>query len=103
MLRHSSFAGCPVIGIVTEHDDNPTEIPCFGYNVNTKLNPAKRERKGCCKIYRYFGTTVIVEGDFYPSSLATYSLGRNAQVDICGVGAAEPQDPVERKRLSIRA
>ena len=97
LIQQSSFAGRRVVKLIdTDKGENGTEVPCFGYNADT----GEVERPE--HVFRFFGITLVLEGEFSTDDFNTYVLGENARLCICGLELDQPcEKPVERKGIGL--
>jgi hypothetical protein len=87
-LRLSRFASCAVLGVVTEQVANdPTHVPDFGHDCKCKCeNP---EPYG---VDRYFGVSIVLDGNPTVETLAAYWLRSGiSRVELCGLTIPETE------------
>ena len=89
-LRHSRFAGCPVLGVVVQQvvvAREPTHVPDFGHD--GKCQCKQPEPDG---VDRYFGVSIVLDGNPTSETFAAYWLRSGiSRVELCGVTKPETE------------
>jgi hypothetical protein len=96
-LRHSSFAGRRVLGVVDWNREDPTHVPDFGHDYRCQCpNP---EPWG---VDRYFGVSVVLDGPNAKSAetvlelMGPWELFLGARIELSGVTI--PEESCEERR-----
>ena len=89
-LRHSRFAGCPVLGVVVQQvvvAREPTHVPDFGHNGKCQCkNP---EPDG---VDRHFGVSIVLDGNPTIETPAAYWLRSGvSRVELCSLTQPETE------------
>jgi len=94
-LRHSSFGGHAVLGVVSEANEEPCHVPDFGHNCRCKC-----EHPEPWGVDRYFGLSLVLDGEPTLADICgPYWLQSGvSRVELCGLTVPE-SDCVERERI----